>query len=221
MEQLCKKVLGISNWKKSLFSKKGMRLGSGPMQVIEFPNALQRTLKLYVDWDKKLSDVRSRTLFLDEAENSMMQRRSDVERIRQLAMGTPSAVTRLLKKLGCSITGSSSSSIRVVVKEGTRPLSVSQEDWKISFHFIFQITVSSTQFRLVYHHMAELIRSSLDNLAAALGLADGQIGGYETAAMKDPLFGALVGMDLHPRQNVYQVHGYIAHLTLSFVPGNM
>ena len=217
MEQLCKKVLGISNWKKSLFSKKGMRLGSGPLQVIEFPNALQRTLKLYVDWDKKLSDVRSRTLFLDESENSMMQRRSDVERIRQLAMGTPSAVTRLLKKLGCSITGSGSSSIiiRVVVKEGTRPLSVSQEDWKISFHFIFQITVSSIQFRLVYHHMAELIRSSLDNLAAALGLADGQIGGYETAAMKDPLFGALVGMDLHPRQNVYQVHMDILPIPLS------
>lgn len=84
-----------------------------------------------------------------------------------------------------------------------------EQDWKISFHFIFQIVVSSAQFRLLYHRMAELIRASLGDLAVALSLADVPAGKQqqqqmETAAMQDPLYGALVGMDMHPRQNVFQ-----------------
>lgn len=183
------------------------------MQVIEFPNALQRTLKLYVDWDKKLSDVRTRTNFLQTGDQeSVVQRRADVEAIRKLALGTPAAVMRLLKAMGCSSSSSmhgEGNDVRVIVKEGTRPLTQGEQDWKISFHFIFQIVVSSAQFRLVYHHMAELIRTTLENLAAALRLVDtpdkDRQMQMETDAMRDPLHGALVGMDMHPRQNVFQV----------------
>ena len=233
MAELCHDVLGL-NWKKQIFSKKGMKAGSGPMQVcvcvaellsnfgqmfdkflllqvIEFPNALQRTLKLYVDWDKKLSDVRTRTNFLQNGDQeSVVQRRADVEAIRKLALGTPAAVMRLLKAMGCSSSmHRNGNDVRVIVKEGTRPLTQGEQDWKISFHFIFQIVVSSAQFRLLYHHMAELIRTKLENLAAALRMVDASDNdkqmGMETDAMRDPLHGALVGMDMHPRQNVFQV----------------
>lgn len=80
-----------------------------------------------MDWDKKLSDVRTRTSFLpgNQGEDNVLQRRYDVEKIRQLAMGTPAAVARLLRKLGCCCCCSEqlpAQRVRVIVKEGTRPL---------------------------------------------------------------------------------------------------
>lgn len=87
MVEAARLILGIDFKKQmSAGSRKGMRASGSPLQVravhtlssfqrfpfgsdgrvqlIEFPNFLQRTHKLYVDWDKMLSDVESRTHFL-------------------------------------------------------------------------------------------------------------------------------------------------------------
>lgn len=129
-------------------------------QIIEFPNFLQRTHKLYVDWDKKLSDMerlenKCSVKFLPHQRGgggggegyNLMQRRANVERIRQLALQTPSAVMRLLKQMGCEFLHchSQEGTIKVYVKEGTRPTKTEseEEDWKISFHFVFQVQTPS------------------------------------------------------------------------------
>jgi hypothetical protein len=76
-----------------------------------------------------------------------------------------------------------------------------------------QILVTSTQFRLIYHRMAELIRDDEEtrDLAIAMNLrdeCDDDEDCHNTATLRaisstSPM-GALVGMDMHPRQNVYQ-----------------
>lgn len=95
-------------------------------------------------------------------------------------------------------------------QEGTRFIP-KENDHKISFHFVFQIVVSSVQFKLLYHHMADILQKECSSaVAAALNIAEapedeGQRCTLETEAMQDPLWGALVGMDMHPSRNVYQV----------------
>ena len=75
--------------------------------------------------------------------------------------------------------------------------------------------MSSTQFRLAYHRMAEAIQKSADtaDVAVALNLLDEPDESCRrkrlTSAMQNPLYGALVGVDLHPRQNVYQVRAFV------------
>lgn len=75
-----------------------------------------------------------------------------------------------------------------------------------------QILVTSTQFRMIYHRMAELIRETpaTRDLAVALNLQDEFCEDNEaalravTSPSQEQALGALVGMDMHPRQNVYQ-----------------
>ena len=47
-----------------------------------------------------------------------------VQRVRQLALGTPRAIVRLLRRIGCGFSNNSGpggpAAIRVIVKEGTR-----------------------------------------------------------------------------------------------------
>jgi hypothetical protein len=128
------------------------------LQIIEFPNFLQRTHKLYVDWDKKLSDMERLPTdtsegFLPHRPNTqgygVIERRANVEKIRQLALKTPCAIVRLLEKMGCQfLFGDDGATIKVYVKEGTRPTAAAaategdeggMADWKISFHFVFQV----------------------------------------------------------------------------------
>ena len=113
-------------------------------QVIEFPNFLQRVHKLYVDWDKKLSEVQAKTQFLTPSSSSCaVQRNASVQQIRQLALRTPCAIMKLLKRAGGTF-DAHVSEVKVLVKEGTRKIASadgSDEDWKISFHFVFQVLI--------------------------------------------------------------------------------
>ena len=240
MDAACREVLYLEpkkcfsgNGKKSLqkigWQKK--KAAAAAMQVIEFPNFMQRTHKFYVDWDKKLSEVEDQTYFFPGKSSSssggdFLQRRAKVEKIRQLALGTPCAIMRLLSLCGSPF----SSSVEVFVKEGTRKQNKKrndkeksddgeegESDWKISFHFVFQILVSSTQFRLIYHRLSQLICKEASSLAVALNLADCENDEdgkrvMMTDAMLDPAFGALVGVDMHPKQNVFQVR--VVHFSL-------
>jgi hypothetical protein len=154
MREVCTEVLHLSHDHfDKVHSKKKMEIA--PNQLIEFPNFLQRTHKLYVDWDKKLSEVEKLGEgFLphrhssNENEYGVVHRRANVERIRQLALQTPQAVLHLLKNMGCELQsphpGSEDSdcketTVKVYIKEGTRPLMPDGKDWKISFHFVFQV----------------------------------------------------------------------------------
>lgn len=94
--------------------------------------------------------------------------------LRNLAMRTPEAVCGILSSMGCI---DPQSSVNVLVKEGTRRV-VDQdgvEDWKISFHFVFQVAVSLFQFRCLYEMMASFISNcqvlpGMQDLAFFLGL---------------------------------------------------
>ena len=120
------------------------------LQVIEFPNEFQKIHKFYIDWDKKLSE----TLLLpaySASQQSTQQfipaKSACVEKIRQAALGTPAAVLRMLHELGKDAFDLShmpeEEFVTVLVKEGTRKISPAssqeEEDWKISFHFVFQV----------------------------------------------------------------------------------
>lgn len=124
------------------------------------PNPLQRTLKPYVDWDMKLSTIEQSQFFESFAERDWLasKRALDfaddprvpwkVNFVRYLGLCVPAVVCAMLRNMGCI---RAASDVHVVVKEGTRQVvDGTSEDWKISFHFIFQVTVSLAQFKCVY-----------------------------------------------------------------------
>lgn len=105
------------------------------MQVIEFPNDIQRIHKLYVDWDKKLSET---GLLVGQEDALVGHVGIAVEKVRQCALTTPAAVLRILNSLGSDkFELGGQGGVQVLVKEGTRKTGTS--DWKISFHFVFQV----------------------------------------------------------------------------------
>ncbi len=135
----------------------------------QVPNPLQRTLKPYVDWDMKLSTIEKSQFFESFAESDWRRKtqrtgfffKDDpnapwrVNYVRHLALNVPAVVCGMLRSMGCI--SSSHDSVHVIVKEGTRQ--VDEHDWKISFHFIFQITVSLTQFKCLYEMITQYISS--------------------------------------------------------------
>lgn len=155
----------------------------------QVPNPLQRTLKPYVDWDMQLSTIeqsqffesfteddwmqhlQSDTLTITDIETARMlqfdsskqqqQRPWKVEFVRRIGLCVPAVVCGMLKRMGCI--GASEKDVFVAVKEGTRELLSSNDDgttdWKISFHFVFQVTVLLTQFKCLY----EMITSYIGN----------------------------------------------------------
>ena len=85
---------------------------------------------------------------------------------------------------------------------------------------VAQIIMTSTQFKVAYGRMAEVIQKSADlhNLAVALNLEDEtnveESLRKHTEAMRNPEYGALIGMDMHPRQNAFQVFDFFHSLLL-------
>jgi hypothetical protein len=68
--------------------------------------------------------------------------REQVEKIRQAALQTPAALMRILSTSANNLFADGTDSVIVLVKEGTRKIQPSQgcpADWKISFHFVFQV----------------------------------------------------------------------------------
>lgn len=141
---------------------------------------------------------------------------ADIERIRQLALGTPRAIARILRDEAGRI--AEADELFVLVKEGTRDLDGGST--KVSFHFVFQLLVTHAQFRQLYEDVVDFLVKSEDeeeclDVACALELAECAIGdssssGAEAArarilasSSRSPVH-ALVGLDLHPRQNAAQ-----------------
>jgi hypothetical protein len=212
---------------------------------VQVPSHLQRTQKFDVDWDMKLSVVERSQAFLDSI-NHMQDPSARVEAVRQIALLTPSVICRMLRDMGCLLPDSDF--VHVIVKEGTRPVD-GGIDWRISFHFLFQILITLAQFRCLYemliqhmaasgsnnHHLAFFLDllsvqeyesrctpSDSDGMAPGTFPEHGGSNARRTCAL-DSLLGAacpassgmalssdarkasaLVGMDLHPRQNAYQ-----------------
>jgi hypothetical protein len=138
----------------------------------QVPNPLQRTLKPYVDWDMKLSTVEESQFFESFAEIDWIAFKKQHEHVdskyddpgvpwrvnfvRHLGMCVPVVVGMMLKDMGCI---DACADLCVLVKEGTLA-TVNKDgdgDWKISFHFIFQITVSLTQFKCLYEMITSYI----------------------------------------------------------------
>ena len=166
-----------------------MLIGNRIENRAQVPNPLQRTLRPYVDWDMQLSTIEhskffelfteddwkqhllsdtltitdietERMLHFDSSKQRQQQRPWKVEFVRRLGLCVPSVVCAMLKHMGCI--EASAKDVFVAVKEGTRelqPNDVGTIDWKISFHFVFQITVSLTQFKCLY----EMITSYIGN----------------------------------------------------------
>lgn len=172
-------------------------------QVIEFPNVFQRIHKFYIDWDKKTSEV---AFFDDSSGGSFLQRSAGIERLRLAALGTPAAILRILQTCvpGFAL---EQDDVRVLVKEGTR--NVSSTDCKVSFHFVFQILVTTEQFRAIYQHVVQHIQTNpeMQLLSSVLLNSTGDEDAPKKANMlldNDKWWSGLLGMDLHPQKNAYQ-----------------
>ena len=103
-----------------------------------------------------------------------------VQLLRRIALQTPQVVCKMLAQMRCfrsEVGMMDEDSMFVLVKEGTRrvvdkaksssgPGAVAQgdqqpkEDWKISFHFVFQVAVSHFQFKCLYEMITSLISST-------------------------------------------------------------
>ena len=141
----------------------------------QVPNPLQRTLKPYVDWDMKLSTIEKSQFFESFAESDYQEQKTArlkqsidfkedpsvpwrVNFVRYLGLCVPSVVCAMLRSMGCI--SADTDTVHVIVKEGTRRQQLNdggEEDWKISFHFVFQITVSLTQFKCLYEMLTSYI----------------------------------------------------------------
>jgi len=111
---------------------------------LQVPSLLQRLQKVYVDWEMMLSTMKKSQAFAGR--HSSLDTAGMVESVRQMALKAPKAICNILYSMGCI--QDSSSDVFVLVKEGTRE--VDNHDWKISFHFVFQIIASVAQFQCVY-----------------------------------------------------------------------
>jgi hypothetical protein len=158
---------------------------------LQVPSLLQQTQKFYIDWDLKLSDVVARsdvprTNAVDEHGSGVPAERgeenmqdwvslsaSSVETLRALALGTPRAIVSVLRDKSLI---EEETNVFVVVKEGSRRVAAAggNGDYKISFHFVFQLFVTYTQFREIYESIAHFIvhTQAGSDLAVALCMDD-------------------------------------------------
>lgn len=101
-------------------------------------------------------------------------------------MQTPLVVCSILAKMGCI---SSDADVHVLVKEGTRMLECTTGgqsgdcDWKISFHFVFQISVSLFQFRCAYELMTSYMTGT--SAGSQAGAVRTDAGGSEFGCSRD------------------------------------
>lgn len=148
------------------------------------PSLLQRLQKFYVDWEMMLSTMKKCQHFAANDDDSDAE--TMVERIRQMALQAPVCICNMLARMNCIPGGTRE--VFVLVKEGTREIlsssssssvgdstdhgSSSSSDWKVSFHFVFQLVMSIAQFQCMYEMLMHEIATSKDarHLAFFLGM---------------------------------------------------
>ena len=148
--------------------------------------------KPYIDWDLKLSALEDSGFFdgiepADICKESFADCSSSsteewpkeypwkVQVIRRIALRTPMVVCEMLRRMKCFVApdgedDDEDDGVYVLVKEGTRRIGGSDKcdteasDWKISFHFVFQVNVSHFQFKCLYEMMTSFISNSTSRL---------------------------------------------------------
>jgi hypothetical protein len=162
------------------------------ISVVEIPTSLQGMQKLYIDWDKKLSEM----LPLLPPGSGMDV--PTLKHARALALQTPAVFCRVLQHVGVL---SPCDSVQVTVVEGSRWKS-GMTECKVSFHFVFQILLSRRQLAavwgLVMQHLqvrSPVVYAHIHGNGGVQPLGDNDNGSaYE----------CLYGVDIHPIRNKEQ-----------------
>jgi hypothetical protein len=139
----------------------------GDVRTVQTPSNLSPVLKFYIDWDGRAKELQGCAYVRGAATIE-----AQVQRWRELALQTPAVICQMLREeLQC--VPRDVQDIFVLVKEGTRPIlqagasaADGAKDWKISFHFIFQIQTSMAQMACIYNHICKSIER-LDKVGAA------------------------------------------------------
>ena len=150
---------------------------------MQVPILLQRTYNFYTDCDLKLSTVEKSQIF-SSGPRALWSVHQKLQFVREMVLSVPSAVCLMLRDMGCI--PNTAKDVFVLVKEGTRELddspgllsSAAQQprDWKISFHFVFQIMASQVQFSGAYEMIVRFIMTRLSkDLALLLDLVGIQV----------------------------------------------
>jgi hypothetical protein len=146
-----------------------------------------------------------------------------------MALQAPKAIFSMLEGMGCI--GEGEGQFFVLVKEGTRE--VDGDDWKISFHFVFQIIASIAQFQCVYEMIMHGIccMPGPRHLAFLMGMIslreyEESVQGHDSCKHEEQrdralseivqaslgceernevvVPAALLGVDMHPAKNAFQ-----------------
>ena len=229
---------------------------------------MQGTQNLYFDWDLKLPALSS-LHYPSLSSSHDDEQLGVVDQLRKLALQTPLAICEILaNQLKCI--PEHVQQIHVLVKEGTRPSRIEltkrdlgdvmgrtggvqlkdQQEWKISFHFIFQIVTTPAQFRRVYQAVQQAVFTRhrtlvdlLDKMTTAQSehkeaTTTGSHGAVflkavlqqqqqqqqhkddEATISSDNVSKALIGVDLHPLTNKVQGLACLGSRKLDAVMGN-
>lgn len=151
----------------------------GVWQILQVPVVVQRMCKFYVDWDLMLSQALASNFFqpgsVDDACESNLPADDpcaggsmppQVRFLRRVALATPTCIASMLREHGMI----PPRAVHVLVKDGTRQKG---SDWKISFHFIFQISMSLLQFKAVYELIVSYIRHAQSSPGSEASCARG------------------------------------------------
>jgi hypothetical protein len=146
-----------------------------------------------------------------------------------MALQAPKAIFSMLEGMGCI--GEGAGQFFVLVKEGTRE--VDGDDWKISFHFVFQIIASIAQFQCIYEMIMHGIccMPGPRHLAFLMGMIslreyEESVQGHDSCKHEEQrdralseiiqaslgceerrevvVPAALLGVDMHPAKNAFQ-----------------
>lgn len=173
---------------------------------MQVPNKLQRTYKLYVDWEVLTA------WFGDDffkPGGGACTEHEKVEALRALAQGCPGRVIRILSELEL-LPCPGSGCVQVAVTEGTRWI---ERDacHKISFHFVFQIFVTRQQYEQVWQAVLEYLGSAckplLDffrKIAESEGITEKRCVVREVLPIVPAPLLPLVGVDQHCWSNLEQ-----------------
>ncbi len=131
---------------------------------MQTPSNLSLVLKFYIDWDERAKELQGCSYVQGAATI-----KAQVQLWRELALQTPAVICEMLRKeLQC--VPHDVQDIFVLVKEGTRSILKAGasadgaavggmvKDWKISFHFIFQIQTTMPQMACIYNHICKSIK---------------------------------------------------------------
>lgn len=157
------------------------------ISVVEIPTSLQCMQKLYIDWDKKLSEMLPLL-----PPGSVMDAQALVH-ARALALQTPAVFCRVLQHVGVL---SPCDSVQVTVVEGSRWKS-GMTECKVSFHFVFQILLSRRQLAAVWGLVMQHLQDRSPTVYA-------HIHGNGDAQPLGDAYECLYGVDIHPIRNKEQ-----------------